>query len=262
MPRRIEAAFAKVRSEERAALIPFLTAGFPDKARFLEALEAVAAKADLLELGLPYSDPLGDGPVIQQASEQALAAGMTPEGVLELAGVIRSRYPDLPLLLMTYINPVVVYGPERFFADCAAAGLDGLILPDLPPDEDPDLVHKAQQAGLATVFLLAPTSTDRRIEVVTSYASGFIYTVSVTGVTGARAQLPEEVGGLVERIKARTTLPVVVGFGISSRDTARQAAMQADGVVVGSALIQRIAAGAGRGAAELLGEIAAGLLRR
>ena len=234
-------AFAKARAEGRAALIPYLTAGFPSREGFLEAVRAVLPYADLLEIGLPYSDPLGDGPVIQRASEVALRKGMSVQGVLELFREVRALTPK-PLFLMTYLNPVLAWGPERFFGLFKQAGATGVILPDLPPDEDPGLVRLAQEIGLETVFLLAPTSTEARIATVVRHTTGFVYAVSVTGVTGARERLPEEVRDLVRRIKAQTPLPVAVGFGVSSRATAEQAAV-ADGVVVGSALVRALEAG-------------------
>ncbi|WP_018111166.1 tryptophan synthase subunit alpha [Thermus igniterrae] len=234
-------AFARAKAEGRAALIPYLTAGFPSREGFLEAVREVLPYADLLEIGLPYSDPLGDGPVIQRASETALRKGMSVQGVLELVQEVRAL-TDKPLFLMTYLNPVLAWGPERFFSLFRQAGATGLILPDLPPDEDPALVRLAQEIGLETVFLLAPTSTERRIATVVGYATGFVYAVSVTGVTGARERLPEEVKDLVPRIRAHTPLPVAVGFGVSGRATAAQAAV-ADGVVVGSALVRALEAG-------------------
>ncbi|AEV16631.1 Tryptophan synthase alpha chain [Thermus sp. CCB_US3_UF1] len=251
-------AFARAKAQGRAALIPYLTAGFPSREGFLRAVEEVLPYADLLEIGLPYSDPLGDGPVIQRASEVALKKGMSVQGVLELFREVRSL-TDKPLFLMTYLNPILAWGPERFFSLFRQAGATGLILPDLPPDEDPALVRLAQEIGLETVFLLAPTSTDRRIETVVAYATGFVYAVSVTGVTGERERLPEEVGDLVRRIRAKTPLPVAVGFGVSGRSTAAQAAV-ADGVVVGSALVRALEGD--RPLAPLLEEVLEGLCRR
>ena len=250
-------AFAKARSEGRAALIPYLTAGFPSREGFLQAVEEGLPYADLLEIGLPYSDPLGDGPVIQRASELALRKGMSVQGALELVREVRAL-TEKPLFLMTYLNPVLAWGPERFFGLFKQAGATGVILPDLPPDEDPGLVRLAQEIGLETVFLLAPTSTDARIATVVRHATGFVYAVSVTGVTGMRERLPEEVKDLVRRIKARTALPVAVGFGVSGKATAAQAAV-ADGVVVGSALVRALEEG--RSLAPLLQEIRQGLQR-
>lgn len=183
---------------------------------------------------------------------------MSVQGVLELFREVRAL-TERPLFLMTYLNPVLAWGPERFFSLFKQAGATGVILPDLPPDEDPALVRLAQEIGLETVFLLAPTSTDRRVETVVGYATGFIYAVSVTGVTGERERLPEEVRDLVRRIKARTSLPVAVGFGVSGRETAAQAAV-ADGVVVGSALVRALEGG--RPLAPLLEEIRQGLLQK
>ena len=240
----VKEAFQKARAEGRRAVIPYLTAGYPSPEKFLDYARALAEEADLFEVGLPFSDPLGDGPVIQRASEAALRQGVRTGKVLELVAKLAER-TDVPLLLMTYLNPVLAYGKERFFKDFAAAGIKGVILPDLPPDEDPEVAEAAWEAGLATIFLLAPTSTDRRIGVVTGCTTGFVYAVSVTGVTGARDRLPEEIGALVRRVKAKTELPVAIGFGISGEETARQAAAAgADGVVVGSALIRAIEAGA------------------
>ncbi|WP_457630834.1 tryptophan synthase subunit alpha [Oceanithermus sp.] len=246
---RIAKAFAAARG--RAAVIPYLTAGYPDPGEYLKIARRLLEQADLFEIGLPYSDPLGDGPTIQHSGDVALSQGIRTRQVLELVRELRSG-TSKPLLLMTYINPVIAYGPERFFNDFAEAGLDGVILPDLPPDEDPQLVAQARQAGLETVFLLAPTSTDERIRTVTGFVSGFVYTVSVTGVTGARESLPD-LAPLVERIRRFTDKPVAIGFGISGAETARQAARVADGVVVGSALLREIEAG--RDPAVLLAEI-------
>ncbi len=248
---RIANAFASARKERRAAVIPYLTAGYPNPEEYLQITRAMLEQADLLEIGLPYSDPLGDGPTIQRSGDAALKQGIVTGRVLELVQELR-RSTEKPLLLMTYINPVIAYGSRRFFTDFATAGLDGVILPDLPPDEDPKLVEEARAAGLDTVFLLAPTSTDERIKIVSSYVSGFVYTVSVTGVTGAREQLPD-LAPLVGRIKQQTDKPVAIGFGISGAETAHQAARVADGVVVGSALIREIEAD--RDPAALLGEI-------
>lgn len=222
----------------------------------MQAVEEVLPYADLLEIGLPYSDPLGDGPVIQRASELALRKGMSVQGALELVREVRAL-TEKPLFLMTYLNPVLAWGPERFFGLFKQAGATGVILPDLP-DEDPGLVRLAQEIGLETVFLLAPTSTDARIATVVRHATGFVYAVSVTGVTGMRERLPEEVKDLVRRIKARTALPVAVGFGVSGKATAAQAAV-ADGVVVGSALVRALEEG--RSLAPLLQEIRQGLQR-
>jgi len=248
---RIHAAFRSARDEERAAVVPYLTAGYPSPEAYLETANRLLEHADLMEIGLPYSDPLGDGPTIQRSSEAALRAGVRTADVVALVSELRRR-TDKPLLLMTYLNPVFAWGPDRFFAAFAEAGLDGVILPDLPPDEDPAVVQAAQGAGLDTVFLLAPTSTDARIREVARHTTGFVYTVSVTGVTGVRSELPQ-LAPLVERIRAQTDLPVAIGFGVSGAETARQAARVADGVVVGSALIKKLTDG--EDPAPLLAEI-------
>lgn len=249
-------AFHKARSEGRAALIPYVMAGYPSRPGALEMVKQVLPFADLLEVGLPYSDPLGDGPVIQRASEQALRQGIRTADVVQLIREIRAL-TEKPIFLMTYINPVIAAGPEAFFKVFADAGATGLILPDLPPDEDPKLVALAQRAGLETAFLLAPTSTEARIQTVAPYCTGFIYTVSVAGVTGARDRLPDGLPELVQRIKRQTDSPVAIGFGISNRATAQQAAQAADGAVIASALIQ--AQEEGRGLEPVLKEVLEGL---
>jgi len=250
-------AFLQARAEGRAALIPYVMAGYPSRGADLEMVRQVLPYADLLEVGLPYSDPLGDGPVIQRASEQALRQGVRMADVAQFIREIRAL-SDKPLFLMTYTNPVIATGPERFFALFKEAGATGLILPDLPPDEDPGLVALARQMGLETTFLLAPTSTERRIQTVTPHCTGFVYTVSVTGVTGARDRLPEGLPELVRQIRQHTDAPVAIGFGISNRATAQQAAQAADGAVIASALIR--AHEEGRPLRPLLEEVREGLV--
>ena len=241
---RISEAFAAAKADNRAAFIPYLTAGFPQEATFVETALDLLKVADVLEVGLPYSDPLGDGPTIQQASETVLAAGMTTQKTFELIAELRTK-TDKPLVLMTYYNPIYCYteGEAGFLRDLKRAGADGVILPDLPPDEADSLLPAARDTDLDTIFLVAPTSTDERLKTVTEACRGFIYAVSVTGVTGARNQLPADVPALVERTKAHSDLPVAVGFGVSGKDTARPVAAAADGVVVGSALIRTLAEG-------------------
>ncbi|UCH27797.1 MAG: tryptophan synthase subunit alpha [Trueperaceae bacterium] len=239
---RIASAFERAKRENRAAFIPYLTAGYPDEAGFLKVAQDLLEVADLLEVGLPYSDPLGDGPTIQRSSEEALRQGVSTAKVFELIARLR-RQSDKPLVLMTYYNPIYCYpsGEAGFLQDLKAAGGDGVILPDLPADEADTLISAARELGIDTIFLVAPTSTDERLRVVTSACSGFIYAVSVTGVTGARDQLPQDVPDLVRRVKAVSSVPVAVGFGVSGKETARPVAEVADGVVVGSALIRAIA---------------------
>ncbi len=239
---RISDAFAKAEQENRAAFIPYLTAGFPNREAFLEHAGTLLERADLLEVGLPYSDPLGDGPTIQRSSEAVLRDGVTTGDVFEMVRMLRDR-TDKPLIVMTYYNPIYCYpngGEAGFFRDAAAAGADGVILPDLPPDEADSARAAAKQAGISTIFLVAPTSTEERLAFVTSACEGFVYAVSVTGVTGAREATSSEVPDLVRRIRQVTDLPIAVGFGVSNAATAAPVAAEADGVVVGSALIRTI----------------------
>ena len=242
---RILAAFERARTEDRAAFVPYLTAGWPDRAAFLRHARTLLRHADLLEVGLPYSDPLGDGPTIQRSSEEALRAGVRTSDVFDLVRELRTE-TETPILVMTYANPIVCYarGGERgFVRDLAAAGADGVILPDLPPDEAADLIDAARAADLATVFLAAPTSTDARLRAVTRASRGFVYAVSVTGVTGVREAASDAVPELVRRLRAVSDVPVGVGFGVSNAATAAPVAAVADGVVVGSAVIRCIAEG-------------------
>lgn len=238
---RIDDAFRDAAAANRAAFIPYLTAGFPDEERFLTAARELLKVADLLEIGLPYSDPLGDGPTIQQSSQEALARGVTPESTLALLSRLR-RETEKPLLVMTYYNPIFTFpgGDAKFISRLAEAGADGVILPDLPPEEAGDLIAAARKAGVDTIFLVAPTSTPARLRQVTDSCRGFVYCVSVTGVTGARQSVGERVPELVGRVKAATSLPVAVGFGVSGASTARPVAAVADGVVVGSALVRAL----------------------
>lgn len=241
---RVEAAFDTARAEDRAAFVAFLTAGFPDRDGFLSAAHDVLRHADMLEIGLPFSDPLGDGPTVQRASERALARGGGAAETLELVSRLRST-TDKPLVVMTYYNPIYCYpgGEKAFVNDLAAAGGDGMILPDLPPDEASRLIEAARPAHLHTVFLVAPTSTDARLRLVAEASTGFVYAVSVTGVTGVRESLPAEVGELVRRTHAAGARNVAVGFGVASEETAKSVAQVADGVVVGSALIRALEEG-------------------
>ncbi len=250
---RIRAAFEAAGTENRAALMPYLTPGFPDERAFAGDARAVLEHADLLELGIPFSDPLGDGPTIQASSQRVLEQGMNTARVFAIASGLADA--GKPILLMTYYNPIVCHrGGEAGFVDAAArAGISGLILPDLPPEEAVSLRRLAADRGLATVFLAAPTSTDERLRLITEASTGFIYVVSLTGVTGERSRVSADLGGLVSRLRNATDLPLAVGFGVSGAGTAREVAGIADGVVVGSAFIRRQADGrdAGVFAAEL-----------
>ena len=240
---RIEKTFATLRSRGEAALVTYVMAGDPDLATSARvALACVEGGADLVELGFPFSDPVADGPTLQRASERALASGTTLSGVLELAGQLRSQ-TDVPIVLMGYLNPVLAMGEARFFDRCAAVGVDAVILPDLPPEEADTLRRIAAARGVGMVFLLAPTSDEARVKVAASAATGFLYYVSVTGVTGARAELPADVGVKLAQVRAASSVPVVVGFGVSSPAQAKALAAHADGVVVGSAITSRVVEG-------------------
>jgi tryptophan synthase alpha chain len=234
---RIATAFAEARRERHAALMPYLTLGYPDRQTALELVRAVARHSDLLELGVPFSDPIADGPTIQRSTQRALEAGMTVRDCLALVRELRETGTQTPALLMGYYNPILAYGIEAFVRDAAAAGVDGLIVPDLPPEESADLERAAAAAGLAFIFFLAPTSDARRVADVLPRANGFLYMVSVTGVTGARATMRDGLEQFVGAVREQTAVPVAVGFGISSADHARKVGGIADGVIVGSALI-------------------------
>jgi tryptophan synthase alpha chain len=239
---RIEPTFANVKLEGRAAFMPFLTAGDPDLATSRRILVAMAeAGADLIEVGVPFSDPLADGPTIQQAYERALATGTTLGGVLQMVKEAR-RQTEVPILLMGSYNPVFIYGVEQFCADAAEAGVDGLIIPDLLPELATELSAPAKRAGLDMVFLIAPTSTDARLRQVASASTGFVYAVSLTGVTGERQNVNAALGPFLERARAAIDLPIAVGFGIGTPQMAKGVAELADGVIIGSAIVKRIAA--------------------
>ena len=257
---RISEAFARAEREGRAAFVPYMTAGFPNERDFVaNALELLEA-SDVLEVGLPYSDPLGDGPTIQKASERVLEQGMTTRKTFDLIRELRLE-TDKPIVLMTYYNPIYCYqgGEQAFLNDLKTAGADGVILPDLPPDEAATLIPAARETDLDTVFLVAPTSTEARLRLVTEACRGFVYAVSVTGVTGAREAVSDELPEFISRVKAVSNLPVAVGFGVSSGATAREVAAIADGVVVGSALIR--AAETDEGVGALARELAAACVR-
>ncbi len=251
--RRLARTFARLRESGKKALMPFFVAGDPDLDTTRElCLAAAAAGADLIELGLPYSDPLSDGPVIQAASQRALAAGTTTRRVFNLAAELRRELEllglDLPIVLLTYYNPISRFGPEAFLAAAAEAGVDGLVVPDLPLEESRGLDAAAEAAGLDLIQLLAPTSTDDRIREAGRRARGFIYCVALTGVTGTRESLSGRAGELVERARPHTDVPLLVGFGISNPDQAAEVSRLADGVIVGSALVRLAAEQLAQGA--------------
>ncbi len=242
---RLESTFARLRRQGKKALITYVTAGDPSGEATVSAGVAMAgAGADVVEIGIPFSDPLADGPTIQQASRRALAAGTTPARVLEWVVRLRGLTP-IPLVLLSYVNPLLQYGPERFCRDAARAGADGLIVPDLPLEEADLLGPAAETAGLAMVPLVAPTTPPGRLAAICGRARGFVYAVSLVGVTGARENLSQRLAPLVAAVRAVTSLPVAAGFGIATPEQARQAARQADGVVVGSALVSLAARGGG-----------------
>jgi tryptophan synthase alpha chain len=235
----ISKTFLKSRTEGHAALMPYFTLGFPTYEQSLNILISIAKSgADLIELGLPFSDPLADGLTIQHSSQVALENGMTVNLSFELVRGLRAHQVRQPLLLMGYYNLVLAHGIERFTQDASAAGASGLIIPDLPPEEGADLEVACQARSLALVYLLTPTSPEERISLVAAHSTGFIYLVSLSGVTGARKTLSAGIGDFVGRVRAATSLPLAVGFGISTLQQAREIGGQADGVIVGSALIE------------------------
>ncbi len=235
----VERAFATAKAEGRAALIGYLPAGFPDLDGSVQAMKAmVAAGCDVIEVGLPYSDPVMDGPTIQAAAQQALEAGTRTTDVLRVVEAVAAT--GVPTVVMTYWNPVVRYGVEKFATDLANAGGAGLITPDLVPDEGGDWIAAADQHGLDKVFLVAPSSTDARLRSTTAACRGFVYATAVMGVTGAREASSELAAPLVSRVKAATDLPVGVGLGVSNGRQAAEVASYADGVIVGSAFVRRI----------------------
>jgi tryptophan synthase alpha chain len=223
----------------QTALIPYFTIGYPDYETSLNVIEAcVEAGADLIELGVPFSDPLADGPTIQYSTQVALENGITVKHCLEAVAELRARGVTIPLILMGYINPVLAYGLEKFVAEAAQSGASGFIIPDLPPEEAGELQSFCQQHGLDLIFLLPPNSSDERMRFVTEQCSGFVYLVSVLGITGERDNLPVELAEFVERVRAQTDKPLAVGFGISTPEQAAAVGEIADGVIVGSALIK------------------------
>jgi tryptophan synthase alpha chain len=237
---RIGARFEKLRAAGEKALVPFVTAGDPDLATTAELVLAMAdAGADLIEIGVPFSDPSADGPAIQRSSERALARGTTLRRILELVGRVRPQV-EVPLVLMGYANPFYAMGAEGFAETAAEVGVDGIICPDLPPEEGADLFQALEAKGIDGVLLAAPTTTDARLAMLVERTRGFLYYVSLTGVTGAREVLAADVAANVEAIRKHGNVPVCVGFGISTVEHARAIGEVADGIVVGSAIVDRI----------------------
>lgn len=244
-PGRIARRFDALKREGRSGLVTFVTAGDPDTASSAAILAGLpAAGADIVELGMPFTDPMADGPAIQLASQRALKAGQTMDRTLSMVRDFRAADEDTPIVLMGYYNPIYSRGVDRFLKEAVAAGVDGLIVVDLPPEEDEELCLPARAAGLHFIRLATPTTDDARLPRVLANTSGFVYYVSIAGITGAAAASAEAVAPQVARIKAATDLPVLVGFGIRSPEAARAIAGVADGVVVGSAIVQKIAEGA------------------
>jgi tryptophan synthase alpha chain len=241
---RIEARFAALKQDGRKAFVSFMMAGDPGFETCLAILKGLpGAGVDIIELGMPFTDPMADGPTIQLAGQRALEAGQTMDRTLEMVRAFREGDGETPVVLMGYYNPIYSRGVERFLAEAKAAGVDGLIIVDLPPEEDSELCIPAQRAGLNFIRLATPTTDDRRLPKVLQNTSGFVYYVSITGITGAAAAQSADVGPEVTRIKAKTDLPVVVGFGIRTPEAAEAIAKVADGAVVGSAIVDRIGKG-------------------
>jgi tryptophan synthase alpha chain len=231
---------AREGQKKQKALIAYLTVGYPSVATTLDVVPAlVAAGCDMIELGIPFSDPLADGTTIQRASQRALQQGVTPQLCLEVASELRQRV-DIPLIFMGYYNPILHYGLDAFCADSSHAGIDGLIVPDLPPEEGAGLEAVAAKEHLDLIYLLALTTTEERLRLVADRARGFIYVVSLKGVTGARSVLPPELEGFIARVRGATSKPLCVGFGIATPEQARRAASLADGVILGSRILDII----------------------
>ncbi len=248
---RIDAKFAQLMAEEKKAFVAYIMAGDPDFDSSMEVLRGLpAAGVDVIELGIPFTDPMADGPTIQLAGQRALEAGQTLQKTLDMAAAFREADDTTPIVLMGYYNPIYNRGVDKFLEDASAAGIDGLIIVDLPPEEDDELCIPAQKAGLNFIRLATPTTDDKRLPKVLTNTSGFLYYVSITGITGAAEAQAGDVRPEVARIKAHTDLPVIVGFGIKTPGAAEEIASVADGVVVGSAIVDLI--GKGKSPAEVL----------
>jgi tryptophan synthase alpha chain len=259
MTTRIDTRFAELKKQRRSALVTFVMAGDPDPATSLDVLKALPkAGADIIEIGMPFTDPMADGPSIQAAGLRALKAGMTLKKTLEMVRSFRKDDDATPLVLMGYYNPIYIYGVDQFLIDAKSAGVDGLIIVDLPPEEDTELCLPAMKAGLNFIRLATPTTDDKRLPAVLANTSGFVYYVSITGITGSASADAKAVGEAVARIKRHTELPVCVGFGIRTPEAARAIAENADGAVVGSALVDALRAtldASGRGTAKTAGAV-------
>lgn len=235
----LEVMFARAKAQNRAAFLPYFPIGYPNYAASLATIKALAdAGVDGFEIGIPFSDPIADGPTIQAATQVALENGATVRRCLEAVRTLRTQGVSQPMLMMGYANPLVAYGTDAFARDARAAGADGLIVPDLPPEEAAMFAGSCQREGMALVFMLAPTSNDERIKLASAATSGFIYVVSLTGITGARRELPAYLEGFIARLRASADKPLVLGFGISSPEQAREVSRLTDGFIVGSALVR------------------------
>jgi len=237
---RIDKKFKQLKKDKKSAFVAFITAGYPNLQTTEKLItEFTKIDVDILELGVPFSDPLADGPIIQEASKAALENGVNLPAILKTVKNAR-RASNMPICLMTYYNPVFCYGQEKFVQDAVKAGVDGVIIPDLPPEEAKDLIKASRKYNLATIFFLAPTSTKKRIKLVSQASTGFIYYVSLTGVTGPRKSLPEDLIKKVKTFKKFTKKPICVGFGVSSPEQVKAIQKVADGVIVGSAIVGKI----------------------
>jgi tryptophan synthase alpha chain len=263
MTTRIDQKFADVKAQGRSALVTFLTAGDPDYATSLKIFKGLpAAGADVIEIGMPFTDPMADGPAIQAAGLRALKAGQTLKKTLKLVKDFRKGDKDTPIVLMGYYNPIYVHGVEKFLSDAKEAGVDGLIVVDLPPEEDEELCIPATRAGIDFIRLATPTTDDARAPAVFRHTSGFVYYVSVLGITGTKAPDLKSVEANVNRLRKHTQLPIAVGFGVKSAEQARAISKSADGVVVGSALVSAIAAKTVKAVHRMVSDIAKGVGRQ
>lgn len=251
----LNSVFENAKSEGRAAFFPYFPIGFPSYEESLVAIEAMAQEnVDGFEIGIPFSDPLADGPVIQEATQIALQNGMTVKKAVEAVANLRAKGITQPMLMMSYANPLIAYGIEKFILDSKAAGADGLIVPDVPPEEAGIFAEICAREGLALIFFLAPTSNEKRIELAAKHATGFIYVLALTGITGERTELPQDLKAFIARIREKTTTPLVLGFGISKPAHVLQLHGLVDGFIVGSALVR-----AGKQSIENVRELAASL---